>query len=58
MTALAKGRVEPGTRSLRLRVSELGMEMDDESVTLNFSLGRGAYATSVLREIVAATAAR
>jgi len=35
-------------------VRDLKMDMDDDFVTLGFSLGRGAYATSVLREIVTA----
>ena len=52
MAALSKARVEPATRSLRLRVSDLRMVMEDDSVILKFNLGRGAYATSVLREIV------
>jgi tRNA pseudouridine13 synthase len=52
MKAFAKGRVDPGTRSLRLRVSDLESDFDDDSMTLRFSLGRGAYATSVLREMV------
>jgi len=52
MAALRNARVEPATRSLRLRVGGLKMDLDDDFVKLKFSLGRGAYATSVLREIV------
>lgn len=48
--ALAKARVEPGHRSLRLRVRELSSEVTENGVVLSFSLGKGAYATAVLRE--------
>jgi len=54
MAALGNARVKPATRSLRLRVSDLKMDIEDDSVKLGFSLGRGAFATSVLREIVVA----
>ena len=50
--AFDRARVKPGNRSLRLRVQDLEMEQDDESITLSFTLGRGAFATSVLREVV------
>jgi tRNA pseudouridine13 synthase len=50
--ALAKARVEPGTRSLRLRVADLDIEAGVDAVTLSFGLTRGAFATSVLRELV------
>ncbi|MBT8082727.1 MAG: tRNA pseudouridine(13) synthase TruD [Gammaproteobacteria bacterium] len=49
--ALDKARVEPGARSLRLHVSDLEYALEDEAVELRFTLGRGAFATSVLREI-------
>lgn len=49
--ALDKARVKPGSRSLRLRVAELQSEVGPGSLTLSFSLGRGAFATSVLCEI-------
>ncbi len=52
MAALGNARVDPATRSLRLRVSDLRTDIEDDSVKLEFSLGRGAYATSVLQEIV------
>ena len=51
LAALEKARVEPGTRSLRLRVADLECEIDANSVTLSFALGRGAFATSVLRRV-------
>jgi tRNA pseudouridine13 synthase len=51
--ALEKARVKFAHRSLRLRVLDLQWTVDEESLTLNFTLGRGAFATSVLREIVA-----
>ena len=50
--AFDKGRVKPGNRSLRLNVRDLHAEVDQDQVTLEFTLGRGAFATSVLREIV------
>ena len=49
--AFDKARVKPGSRSLRLRVSSLQSEVGPDSLTLDFSLGRGAFATSVLCEI-------
>jgi len=52
IAALEKARVEAGTRSLRLRVSDLVCEISEDVVVLSFSLGRGAFATSVLREII------
>ena len=51
--ALEKARVKFAHRSLRLRVLDLQWTVDEESLTLNFTLGRGAFATSVLREIAA-----
>jgi tRNA pseudouridine13 synthase len=52
LAALAKARVAPGTRSLRLRVADLELAIADDVVVLSFQLVRGAFATSVLREIV------
>ena len=52
-TALERARVEPGTRSLRLGVPNLEATSGDDAVELRFALGRGAFATSVLREIAA-----
>ena len=51
LAALAKARVEPGTRSLRLRVRDLAWDIADDAVELSFRLGRGAFATVVLREL-------
>jgi tRNA pseudouridine13 synthase len=51
LLALQKARVDPGTRSLRLRVSDLTAEIGEDLVDLSFTLGRGAFATSVLREL-------
>lgn len=50
--AFNNGRVKPGSRSLRLRVSDLQADVRPDSIELSFTLGRGAFATSVLREIV------
>ncbi|TCO76738.1 tRNA pseudouridine(13) synthase TruD [Chromatocurvus halotolerans] len=49
--ALERARVESGQRSLRLPVRELSRELTDEGVSLCFTLDRGAFATSVLREV-------
>ena len=43
--------VEPASRPLRLRVQDLQWEIDGDALWLEFSLGRGSYATSVLREL-------
>ena len=40
-------------RSLRLEVQELACASEPEAVRLSFRLGRGGFATAVLREIVA-----
>jgi tRNA pseudouridine13 synthase len=49
--ALARARVEPGTRSLRLGVADMDCVPGGDAATVSFTLGRGAFATSVLREI-------
>ncbi len=51
LRALSKARVKPARRSLRLKVIELQWQLDDEALTLTFGLTRGAFATSVLREV-------
>ena len=53
--ALSKARVEPGSRSLRLRVADLTLAADADEAALSFTLMRGAFATSVLREFVEAS---
>jgi tRNA pseudouridine13 synthase len=45
-------RVEAGRRPLRMRVSNLDWEIDKDVLWLEFRLGKGSYATSVLRELV------
>ncbi len=50
--AFDKARLKPGSRSLRLKVNDLQAETGQDQVKLSFTLGRGAFATSVLREIV------
>ena len=49
--ALRNARVAAGTRSLRSRVIKLRLAVSDEAAELSFTLRRGAFATSVLREI-------
>jgi tRNA pseudouridine13 synthase len=55
LEALAKARVSPARRSLRLRVLDLQWQLDKDSLTLNFGLTRGAFATSVIRELASVT---
>ena len=43
--------ITAGNRALRTRVGELEWVIHDDAVGLRFELGRGAFATSVLREI-------
>jgi tRNA pseudouridine13 synthase len=50
--AFDKARLKPGSRSLRLKVIDLQAEAGQDQIKLSFTLGRGAFATSVLREIV------
>ena len=49
--ALDKARVAPDSRSLRLKVNDLESSFAEGTLTLSFSLGTGAFATSVLREL-------
>lgn len=51
LKALTDARVKPAHRSLRLRVVDLEWSTGADSLVLEFVLGRGAFATSVLREI-------
>ena len=57
LSALGKARVDKGSRSLRLKVEGLEVQTGDDAVVLSFTLGRGAFATSVLRELVQTTVA-
>ena len=52
LAALTAARVKAQYRSLRAPLRDLSWQMDDECLTLDFTLGRGQFATSVLREIV------
>jgi tRNA pseudouridine13 synthase len=49
--ALERARIEPGTRSLRLAVRGLASDHKEYGMVLTFTLDRGAFATSVLREL-------
>ena len=49
--ALDKARVATDQRALRLRVQNLEYLFEEGALTLSFTLGRGAFATSVLREL-------
>jgi len=50
--ALAGAGLEQERRALRLRVAKLRVEFAAESLTMAFSLGPGAFATTVLRELL------
>ena len=50
--ALIAAGVEAGRRALRTRVRGLDWAVADDVLTVSFELGRGAYATSVLREVL------
>lgn len=49
---LAKQGLEQERRSLRLTITDLAAELADSCLILKFGLSSGAYATSVLREII------
>ncbi|MGV3591027.1 MAG: tRNA pseudouridine(13) synthase TruD [Gammaproteobacteria bacterium] len=49
---LAAQDLEQERRPLRVQVSGLHAQFDDDAIVLEFSLVRGAYATSVLRELL------
>ncbi len=51
LEALSRARVQPAFRSLRLRVLDLEWSREPGVLALGFALGRGAFATAVLREI-------
>ena len=51
LEALSKARVEPGARSFRLRIADAACTVEDAAACLSFTLGRGAFATAVIREI-------
>ncbi len=51
LDALRSARVAPARRSTRLKVDGLSWQFERDSLVLEFSLCRGAFATSVLREI-------
>ena len=50
--ALQRGGVDADRRSLRVRPAGLAWELDGPGLVLEFTLPPGAYATSVLRELV------
>ena len=50
--SLAGAGVDADRRSLRLKPGRLECELDDDSLLLAFDLPPGAYATSLLRELV------
>lgn len=50
-SGLIAARMEPASRALRLRVSELSWTIDRDVLWLEFELSKGGYATAVLSEI-------
>ena len=51
VAGLIAARMEPASRALRLRVTELTWKIDPDVLWLEFELAKGGYATAVLREI-------
>jgi tRNA pseudouridine13 synthase len=51
VAGLIAARMEPASRALRLRVTELSWKIDRDVLWLEFELAKGGYATAVLREI-------
>ncbi len=51
LPALGEAGVKAACRPLRLRVAELEWEIEGNALWAQFTLGRGSYATAVLREI-------
>jgi tRNA pseudouridine13 synthase len=56
LPAIPELRVEAARRPLRMRVADLAWEIESDALRLEFSLGKGGYATAVLREIGACSA--
>jgi tRNA pseudouridine13 synthase len=52
-TLVAAAGMEQERRSLRLAVRDLSWRREQDSIVVQFRLGRGAYATTVLREVFA-----
>lgn len=50
---LVQAQLEQERRALRLRVQALSHSLEDGALTLRFRLGRGAFATTVLHELLA-----
>lgn len=51
LPAIESIRVEASDRPLRMCVADLSWQIEDEALRLEFTLGRGSYATAALREI-------
>lgn len=51
LPALPEVRADAAHRPLRTRVADFRWELEDDVLWLDFGLGKGSYATSVLREI-------
>lgn len=49
--ALDRARIESGVRSFRLRIADAECTVEDAAACLTLTLGRGAFATAVIREI-------
>lgn len=50
---LRAARLKPSRRRLRMRPGDLELSVQGQTIEMSFSLGRGQYATSMVREIVA-----
>ncbi len=51
VTGLQNARIDASSRSLRMPVNDLSLEFDDGVLWLAFSLPKGGFATTVLREL-------
>jgi tRNA pseudouridine13 synthase len=49
---LKRARLKGGRRPARLRLDDIGLERTDQGLMFSFALPKGAYATTVLRELM------
>ena len=52
LESMTSARLKADRRSLRLRVKQLEFELSDDSLGLSFELPPGAYATTLINELV------
>ena len=49
---LSAAGLDQERRALRLTVADLSWELEGDSLILSFNLGKGGFATAVLRELI------